>query len=227
MAEFDEQKIIQSWRINAGAWTHAVREERIESRKLVTNHAIVEAVLHYHPATVLDIGCGEGWLARMLTEQGVQVIGVDVVPALIESAEQLGGGNFQVRSYKELAAGRLRQQFDGIICNFSLLGNESVVNLFGAMPALLHDGGHLFVQTLHPHMACGEAPYIDGWRSGSWAGFGSEFSDPAPWYFRTVASWVKLFCDSGLTLVEVLEPLHPETNKPASIVFIGEKPEVE
>jgi 2-polyprenyl-3-methyl-5-hydroxy-6-metoxy-1,4-benzoquinol methylase len=223
MTERDEQKIVQSWQINAGAWTHAVREERIASRKLVTNQAIVDTVLRYHPATVLDIGCGEGWLSRKLAEQGAQVVGIDVVPALIESARQSGGGDFQVCSYEELAAGHLRRQFDGIVCNFSLLGNESVMNLFGAMPSLLHDGGHLFVQTLHPHIAGGEAPYTNGWRTGSWAGFGPEFSDPAPWYFRTVASWMKLFCDSGLALVELLEPLHPETNKPASIIFVGAK----
>lgn len=227
MTELDEQKIVQSWQLNAGAWTHAVREEQIESRKLVTNQAIVETVLRYHAATVLDVGCGEGWLARKLAEQGAQVVGVDVVPALIENARQLGGGNFEVCSYEELAAGGLRRQFDGIICNFSLLGNESVTNLFKAMPALLHDRGHLFIQTLHPHIACGDAPYIDGWRSGSWTGFGPEFSDPAPWYFRTVVTWVKLFFDNGLALVELLEPLHPETNKPASIVFVGAKPGVE
>ncbi len=227
MAELDEQKIIQSWRINAGSWTHAVREERIESRKLVTNQAIVDTILRYHPATVLDVGCGEGWLARKLAEQGAQVVGIDVIPALIESARRLGGGDFQVCSYEELANGCLRRQFDGIVCNFSLLGNESVANLFRAMPALLHDGGHVFVQTLHPYIACGDTPYTDGWRPGSWTGFGSEFSDPAPWYFRTVASWVRLFIDSGLALVELLEPLHPETNKPASIVFVGAKPEVE
>jgi 2-polyprenyl-3-methyl-5-hydroxy-6-metoxy-1,4-benzoquinol methylase len=224
MTELDEQKIIQSWRINAGSWTNAVREERIESRKLATNQAIVETILRYHPATVLDLGCGEGWLARKLAERGAQVVGVDVVPALIENARQLGGGDFQVCSYEELAAGCLRRQFDAIVCNFSLLGHESVTNLFKAMPALLHDGGHLFIQTLHPHIACGDAPYTDGWRSGSWTGFGPEFSDPAPWYFRTVASWVKLFWYSGLALVELLEPLHPETTRPASIVFVGAKP---
>jgi 2-polyprenyl-3-methyl-5-hydroxy-6-metoxy-1,4-benzoquinol methylase len=227
MTELDEQKIIQSWQINAGAWMRAVRDERIESRKLVTNQAIVDTVMCYHPATVLDVGCGEGWLARKLAAQGAQAVGVDVVPSLIESARQLGGGDFQVCSYEELAADRLRRQFDGIVCNFSLLGNESVANLFRAIPILLQNGGHLFIQTLHPHTACGDAPYCDGWRSGSWAGFGPEFSDLAPWYFRTVASWVKLFVDSGLVLVELLEPLHPESNKPASIIFVGAKPKIE
>jgi len=61
-----EAKIVESWRNNAHAWTSAVREQRIDSRALVTDRAIVEAVLARAPRSVLDIGCGEGWLARRL-----------------------------------------------------------------------------------------------------------------------------------------------------------------
>jgi len=70
-------------------------------------------------------------------------------------------------------------------------------------------------------MACGDQPYIDGWRTGSWAGFSEDFSDPAPWYFRTLQSWVERIIGSGLTLAEMREPINPATGKPASIVFIA------
>lgn len=43
-----------SWRANALAWTQAVRESRIESRRLATELAIVEAVLARQPVRVLD-----------------------------------------------------------------------------------------------------------------------------------------------------------------------------
>jgi hypothetical protein len=33
---------------------------------------------------------------------------------------------------------------------------------------------------------------------------------------------VKLFSDSGLRVLEVREPLHPKTQKPASALFIAE-----
>jgi hypothetical protein len=70
-------------------------------------------------------------------------------------------------------------------------------------------------------VASGDAPYLDGWREGSWAGFNAGFTDPPPWYFRTLASWVRLFNDNGLQLRELREPLHPNTGKPASLILMG------
>ena len=64
MNPFSDEKIIDSWEKNASQWSAAVREGHIESRKLITDKAIVEAVLSYSPESVLDIGCGEGWLIR-------------------------------------------------------------------------------------------------------------------------------------------------------------------
>lgn len=219
-----DARIVDSWHKNASPWTTAVRDNQIESRRLVTNRAIVDAVLSRSPPPVsaLDIGCGEGWLVRALAEHGVSVIGVDVVPALIEQAKQAGGGEFRVASYEAIAAGELDVTVDVAIANFSLIGKESVESLIRRVPSLLNPRGALVIQTLHPRVTCGELPYEDGWRSGSWAGFSDDFSDPAPWYFRTMESWVKLLIDSGLRLLESREPLHPTSGKPASVIFIAE-----
>jgi len=70
-----DAKIIESWRKNAAPWTNAVREGQIESRRLVTNQAIIDAVISRAPRTALDIGCGEGWLVRALAERGIQTTG--------------------------------------------------------------------------------------------------------------------------------------------------------
>jgi hypothetical protein len=35
-------------------------------------------------------------------------------------------------------------------------------------------------------------------------------------------SWVRLFSESGFRVLEVREPLHPHTRKPASALFIAE-----
>ncbi len=78
--------------------------------------------------------------------------------------------------------------FDAAVCNFSLLGRESVDSLIAALPRYLGDPGYLIIQTLHPIAACGEQPIEDGWREGSWLGFSSDFNNPAPWYFRTLES---------------------------------------
>lgn len=221
MNPYSDEKIIDSWEKNASQWSAAVRGGHIESRKLITNKAIADAVLSHSPESVLDIGCGEGWLIRELASQVPYLVGVDVVPGLIAQAESAGGGRFLVASYEDIAAGAVEGSFDVVVCNFSLLGKESVETLFGDVPARLNEGGVFIVQTLHPVVA-GELPYIDGWREGSWAGFGSDFIDPAPWYFRTLESWVALFSDHGLRLLEMREPIHPKTHQPMSVIFTGE-----
>ena len=219
---FSDARIVESWRNNAAAWTVAVREGQIESRRQVTDQAIVDAILSRSPRSVLDIGCGEGWLARELVARNIDVVGIDIVPKFIEEAQRAGGGDFRVMSYEEIAAGKLDVSVDVVVSNFALFGKESVEGVFRAAPSLLNSHGAFIVQTLHPRIACCELSYRDGWREGSWTGFSSAFSDPAPWYFRTLESWIKLFEDNGLRLAGIHEPLHPYTQKPASVIFIGE-----
>jgi len=215
-------KIIDSWKRNASPWTGAVRNGEIESRRLVTDRAILDAVLAFQPRSTLDLGCGEGWLAVALQEKGVKVTAVDAVPALVEAARQSGATDCRLLSYEAIAAGRLELRADAVVCNFSLLGKESVEGLLRAIPTLLQPDGHFIIQTLHPLVACGEAPYVDGWRSGSWAGFSEAFSDAPPWYFRTLSAWLELLRASELTLRTLQEPLDPRTGKPASVIFVAQ-----
>lgn len=217
-----DARILESWHRNATPWAAAVRDDAIESRTLVTNRAVVDAVLTRSPRTVLDVGCGEGWLVRALAARGVRAVGVDAVPALVERARAAGGGEFRVASYEAIAAGEIDVTVDVAVANFSLIGEAPVAALLRRLPRLLAPGGALVIQTLHPLVATGDQPYQDGWREGSWAGFGPDFTDPAPWYFRTTASWVALLVECGFRLVALGEPLHPRTHRPASAIFVAE-----
>lgn len=222
MTAHTDAAILESWSRNAKPWTAAVRGGEIETRKLVTDAAIVAAVRARAPRTGLDLGCGEGWLVRALPE--VAMVGVDAIAGLVDGARAAGGGEFLTMSYEEIGAGKLALAVDVAVANFSLIGKEAVDGLFAAAPSYLRAGGTLLVQTVHPVMACGEAPYIDGWRAGSWAGFSDDFQDAPPWYFRTVSSWIALFADHGLRLAEMREPLHPRTGKPVSLILAGTRP---
>ncbi len=217
-----EDHILRSWQQNANAWNKAISDEAIESRKLVTNRAIIDAVISLDPKRILDIGCGEGWLCRRLKEHGIETTGVDAIQALVDSARKQDDGDYFVYSYQELIAGKYSspQKFDALVFNFSLFGNELVKNLLESLHRYINDGGLLIIQTLHPVSANGDHVYEDGWREGTWTGFSKEFTNPAPWYFRTIESWKKLFSETGFSLIQMIEPIHPHTNKPASIIFI-------
>jgi 2-polyprenyl-3-methyl-5-hydroxy-6-metoxy-1,4-benzoquinol methylase len=221
-----EQQIIRSWHTNAEPWSAAIRAGSIASRKLATDQAIVEAVLSTAPGRVLDIGCGEGWLARKLAQLDIAVVGVDAIPALVARAAG-GPGEFHVLDYAGLANRELHcEPCDTAVCNFSLLGNQSVEALLAALPWYLRSRGRLIVQTLHPRAACGDSAYEDGWRDGNWQGFGPEFKDPAPWYFRTLDGWLRMLGRRGFELLEMREPSLPGTDVPASILFTCMAPEV-
>jgi SAM-dependent methyltransferase len=219
-----DERILQSWSRNSDPWVAAVRGREIASRALVTDAAIVDAVRSCAPRTGVDLGCGEGWLIRALPE--VSMVGVDAIAGLVDAARAAsdGGGDFRVLSYEEIAGGHLQLAVDVAICNFSLIGEAATAGLLRAAPSYLRPGGTLIVQTVHPLVSCGDAPYADGWREGSWAGFSSDFQDAPPWYFRTLASWVSLFLDSGLRLTALREPTHPETGKPVSLILMGQLP---
>jgi SAM-dependent methyltransferase len=219
--QLNERRILDAWIRNATPWTAAVREGRIESRALATDPALVDVVTGLAPESVLDIGCGEGWLARALAHRAIRVAGVDAVPDLVKSAQKAGGGAFGVYSYTDIAAGQLKRTADVVVCNFSLLGKESVDQLFPVLPSLLTARGLVVVQTSHPLVECGDSPYECGWREGSWGSLGRGFSLPPPWYFRTIEAWSALFQAGSMRLLRIREPLDPRTGKPASILFVA------
>lgn len=136
-----ERRIITAWHHNAAPWTAVVRDGRIASRRQVTDAAVIDAVCNLQPATVIDLGCGEGWLVRALTARGLSVLGVDAVPALIDAATAQGGGRFTCLDYAAIADGVLAETADVVVCNFALLGGDSVARLLGAVPRLLNPQG--------------------------------------------------------------------------------------
>jgi hypothetical protein len=88
-----------------------------------------------------------------------------------------------------------------------------------AIPRLLAHSGRFVIQTLHP----GEPPEGEpdaGWREGSWSGFGREFSDPAPWYWRSVPAWERLLRVNGLEPGVVETPAYPD-GTPASLLIVA------
>ena len=218
-------RLVPTWTTNADAWTAAVREGKISSRRVGTDAAVVEAVVSGLPPAgrVLDLGCGEGWLARALGALGAVVHGVDASAPLVEAARTEGGAagaTFDVLDYEAAAADpdRLGGPYDVAVFNFSLLDDRAAAPLRAA-GAVLEAGGRVVVQTVHP-LAAGP-PYADGWREETFDGVEGDF-EPMPWFFRTLGAWVRVVTAAGLRITDVLEPAHPETGEPLSLIVVAE-----
>ena len=210
--------MMRSWRVNAQAWIEVVRGGLITSRRVATDDAIVNAAMALKPGRVLDVGCGEGWLCRVLAAAGVAAVGLDASPELIAAARQSGEGEFHLAAYAELE--NLRPgigAFPVIVCNFSLL-EEEVGSVLQHLRLFLAAGGSLLIQTLHPGSDEGDGNR-DGWRVESFAGFEAYFAQAMPWYFRSLTSWSALLTSNGFYIESFIEPLDPESGTPLSILL--------
>jgi 2-polyprenyl-3-methyl-5-hydroxy-6-metoxy-1,4-benzoquinol methylase len=216
-----EQRIIESWRVNAANWIGIIDNNGIESRRLVTNQAIIDAVCKYRPLSVWDIGCGEGWLARVLGERGIEITGTDIVHEFIEAAGQKTEGDFFVASYEDIASGTFAfsKKFDAVVINFALIGKESTEQLLASIARYLNAGGMLLIQTLHPHNRKLINDYQTGWKEGSWDGLGDQFIMPYHWFFRTLEDWLNLLNQSGFRKVGYAEVVHPVSKNLLSVIF--------
>ncbi|MCE5979200.1 class I SAM-dependent methyltransferase [Pseudomonas sp. JR33AA] len=217
-----EDALLDSWHHNAQAWIDAVRNGAIESRRQVTDQAILLAILGRQPERVLDLGCGEGWLLRALADLGIETVGVDGDRTLVDAARAAGAGEVHLASYAQLAEAKVHvgKDYDLICANFALL-QQDIIELLSAMRTLLVPAGALVIQTLHPWSVAG-GDYQDGWREESFAGFAGDWQ-PMPWYFRTLASWLNALDMAGLRLVGLQEPQHPQSAVPQSLLMVAER----
>jgi SAM-dependent methyltransferase len=216
--------LAQSWRSNAARWSTAVRKGQIESRKNITDAAILTAILRHKPSNVLDLGCGEGWLCRALGSHVPYRVGIDASPELLELGRAIGGADFMLLSYTDmirnpLAAG---DKFDVIAANFSLL-DECTEQLFATLIQAVRVGGKLVVQTVHPWNVAGD--YRSGWRTESFELLSAEQWTPMPWYFRTLESWISTF-GNRWRLDSIEEPCTDDSSHPVSLIFTASKDSV-
>ncbi len=75
---------------------------------------------HYH--ALLDLACGTGRHARLLAEQGYQVLGIDRNPQALSVAQVHSVGNLRFLQHDMRDLAGLLGHFDGIICLWQSFG---------------------------------------------------------------------------------------------------------
>jgi len=125
-----------------GADYDAAIEARLAGREGI--HGEADLVASYGPASVLDAGCGTGRVAIELARRGVEVVGVDVDPRMLEQARRKAPDLPWVEA--DLAELDLGRTFDvavaaGNVLIFVAPGTEAAV--VARLAAHLHPGGRL------------------------------------------------------------------------------------
>ncbi|MEM7742218.1 MAG: class I SAM-dependent methyltransferase [Pseudomonadota bacterium] len=94
---------------------------------------------------VLDFGCGPGWAANWLVQQGFVVDAFDGSEGFAEEARRRYGLSVTVGRFEEFAAPLAH--YDGIWCCFSLLHDtrEAMPGHLGRLAAALAPGGAFYI----------------------------------------------------------------------------------
>jgi 2-polyprenyl-3-methyl-5-hydroxy-6-metoxy-1,4-benzoquinol methylase len=172
---------------------------------------------------VLDVGCGQGRLTRLLAQCGAQVSGIDVSPVMLAFAEAAEAQDPLGIVYRYDDAQHLSsladQSFDGVTSFFALMDIPDLGAVLGSIRRVLRPQGWLVFAITHP---CFEAPhaiwqpgpkdapvrviagYFDEgfWRSANPAGVRGQVGA----YHRTLATYLNAVIGAGFTIERVEEP---------------------
>jgi SAM-dependent methyltransferase len=107
--------------------------------------------------TVLDIGCGTGWLTKIIADKAKKVLGIDISKGMIQRARKESvckNVNYSVMNAENIDS--LNEKFDIIVSSLTLHAISPINNLINVLTKaknLLRDDGKLIILVPHPCFA--------------------------------------------------------------------------
>ncbi len=206
------------WEINAGWWQEGF-----------TDGADIEYVEQIMPMAadrlrgakkVLDVGTGDGQIARLATELGAFCIGVDPTWAQVEVATAKGGEPRYVRS--EAAALPFSDaSFDVVLACLVFEHIAAVDEAISEVARVLEPGGRFVFFLNHPLLQTPGSGWIDDhileeqyWRIGPYLTEADEIEEVEknvfiPFVHRPMSRYINAMAANGLLITEMQEPAPP------------------
>jgi SAM-dependent methyltransferase len=168
----------------------------------------------------LEIGCGEGRVARDLASRGHRVTGIDVAPTLVRAARSADpGGAYVIADAAHLPL--TARRFDVAVAYNSLMDIDDLPGAIGEVERVLRPGGHLCLCITHPFADAGrfdsrdadahfvvKGSYLEGGRFEELferAGLQITFGG----WRRPLAAYTSALEHAGFVIELLREPPHP------------------
>jgi SAM-dependent methyltransferase len=158
---------------------------------------------------VLDAGCGDGYLARVLAARGALVTGIDVGSRLIERARQrdrLGAIDYGVANLSKEMPGEAAS-FD-VVASFLALNDVVVYRGFiTTIAALLRPGGRLVIAFNSPYGTVIRGNVHDYFDTGATSPYQGLWAMGIKTYLhhRTLEEYLDAFTAAGLRLTKLAD----------------------
>ncbi len=152
-----------AWERQAATWARRVRAGEDFYRDAFNTPAFLAFLPEVAGLEVLDLGCGEGTMARVLARRGARITGIDLSEAMIALARDEEttcplGIRYQVDDLSKLTS-LDDGSFDLAISTMALMNCSNLAAAIAAVARVLEPGGGLAFSVLHP---CFVTPGI-GW----------------------------------------------------------------
>jgi ubiquinone/menaquinone biosynthesis C-methylase UbiE len=143
--------LADAWERNAGDWIAWARAPGHDGFWGGTWPALRE-LLPPPGGTVLDLGCGEGRLGRLLQEAGFRVVGVDRSPTLAR-ASAAAGSAFPVTVADAARLPLASQSINLVVASMSLQDVDDLAGAIGEASRVVVPGGQFCIAIVHPFVS--------------------------------------------------------------------------
>jgi SAM-dependent methyltransferase len=216
---------MESWDVKAGEWAIQVGDEGDMNRRYQSDPVLWRMLGEVAGRTILDAGCGTGYLSIVMARRGARVIGVDWSPRMIDvgrgRAEALGVEvDLRVDSCSELAT-LPNASVDAIVSNYVLMDLPDLEGAVASFHRVLRDGGQAVVVFSHPCFAppggfgrSSDGSTVFRWDRSYFDRFeGTEewghFTTPFIFYHRPLSHYWRAFRAEGFRVLDFDEPVIP------------------
>jgi len=220
---------IQAWSAFSREMIEAVGDEGDPSRRYILNPVLFALVGNVAGRTILDAGCGTGYLCRLFAKQGAQVTGIEPASSLFayaterEKAAPLGVTYIQqdLSTYTQPQAA-----FDVVMANMVFMDIPDYQSAVQNCINVLKPGGLFVFSLLHP--CFDEIDYSDFEKGYATKGFirideylHEFFVQQKVGYYihRPLSAYLNLVIESGCMICKIIEP----TLTPEGVAVLGEQ----
>jgi SAM-dependent methyltransferase len=171
---------------------------------------------------VLDVGCGEGQVARRVAGPHAEVVGLDPTLGQIRAAHARGSGPRYARARAEALPCR-SDSFDAVVVCLALEHVDAFEIAIDEVARVLRHGGRFLLLLSHPLLQAPRSGWVDDpslgehyWRIGTYLGDSAEVDEVAPgvslrFVHRPLSRYVHAMGQAGLLIEDMEEPPPPRT----------------